>query len=755
MTITAAVPTYVQFQGNGSATIFSAPMKCFSAADVVVTFIVDGVPTLQSLGFAVTNVDVNGGFSVVFSTPPPVGTTVDIRTLTAQTQTTEFANLGDYLPENSTESFDRVTRIVQDLFRLVYQFGIHGPDNEATPWPPLPGAAARANNYVAFDSNGKLTIAALIANALTQTTFNSFYSNVRLFPQTAAEALASITPTSYSLGAGQALRYGIDLTGLTDSTIALRTLINASWAGLLYASPWNGFGGGSMIPTLPPGRYNISSTVLLPCNITFTGQAHPGGNTQSHTRVILNSTGVTPARHWTASTVMPAAARTQPSVSNGYFYQAEIAFPAGTTGTTEPVWPTNIGSTVTDGSGITWTCVAQCTTGDNRNTPMFKFSRAVSPSTYPSGGTLADGNMNATVANLEFWGVTPGGTFDNPLSSSNTLGDYPGGGVFYVDVATNDFRIVGCNFQNTPCGIRINNVPQSSSLQGDGFVSGGIVNIEFEGCEFDAAGAHVWATNANLALRFRGCKFYGGVHRYFQCTGSVVYDDACEFQGNSYIDAGDLSNSWSEFLVGAKAFQQCGIFPSVAISNCPMPKVSGCAFFGASSTSTIVLRQCTGGQVTNVAINDSGFNAQSGTGIADFVAAVKLIDCQNVLVSDVNITATDAAAYNGFGVLTGSLVGTSANNFVTGVCVSATYNGAAFNGQDRYINIATGDYKGLNFDAHSPAGIQIAEPVSGYGAPTGNTIVANFPGATATLVQTSQTVAQIITALQAAGIIRA
>ena len=43
--------------------------------------------------------------------------------------------------------------------------------------------------------------------------------------------------------------------------------------------------------------------------------------------------------------------------------------------------------------------------------------------------------------------------------------------------------------------------------------------------------------------------------------------------------------------------------------------------------------------------------------------------------------------------------------------------------------------------------------VGGFGTPTGNTVVANFPGATATLLQTSQSVAEILTILKGIGLI--
>lgn len=52
-------------------------------------------------------------------------------------------------------------------------------------------------------------------------------------------------------------------------------------------------------------------------------------------------------------------------------------------------------------------------------------------------------------------------------------------------------------------------------------------------------------------------------------------------------------------------------------------------------------------------------------------------------------------------------------------------------------------------------GVTPAARTTGFGTPTGNTVVANFPGATATLLQTSQTVAEILALLKQTGIIGA
>lgn len=57
---------------------------------------------------------------------------------------------------------------------------------------------------------------------------------------------------------------------------------------------------------------------------------------------------------WAPGIALVAGWRVIPSSPNGYLYQATIT---GTTGGTEPTWPTTIGQTVVDGT-VTWLCVS-------------------------------------------------------------------------------------------------------------------------------------------------------------------------------------------------------------------------------------------------------------------------------------------------------------------------------------------------------------------------------------------------------------
>ena len=58
---------------------------------------------------------------------------------------------------------------------------------------------------------------------------------------------------------------------------------------------------------------------------------------------------------WAATYNYVVNAFVKPTVENGYVYEATTD--AGSSGGSEPTWPTTIGGTVVD-SGITWTCRA-------------------------------------------------------------------------------------------------------------------------------------------------------------------------------------------------------------------------------------------------------------------------------------------------------------------------------------------------------------------------------------------------------------
>jgi hypothetical protein len=274
MTIALANSTPVEYQGNGSGLIFNYPWKIFAATDLVVGFIVGGTYTIQSSStYTVSQIGVNGGGQVTFLTAPPAGTTIDLRTQTPETQPTEFANLGAYLPENTTNAADRLTRALQDCYRQTYTYGIHGPDSELTPWTALPGASVRANSMLIFDGNGlpevgipttqALTsslLASLLPSALTTSILAPFITTPLIAPlvnlgQTANEVIAGVTPTYLQYPEGNVLRYGADATGVVASDASFKSAILVCCTG----ASASGYGNHATF-VVPKGYYQLTTT---------------------------------------------------------------------------------------------------------------------------------------------------------------------------------------------------------------------------------------------------------------------------------------------------------------------------------------------------------------------------------------------------------------------------------------------------------------------------------------------------------------
>jgi phage tail sheath gpL-like len=76
--------------------------------------------------------------------------------------------------------------------------------------------------------------------------------------------------------------------------------------------------------------------------------------------LVADYLGTVPALTWQASTSYATGAQTQPTTYNGYWYRATTG---GTSGSSsQPTWPTTVGTTVTDGT-VTWTCEGTILTG--------------------------------------------------------------------------------------------------------------------------------------------------------------------------------------------------------------------------------------------------------------------------------------------------------------------------------------------------------------------------------------------------------
>jgi len=334
-------------------------------------------------------------------------------------------------------------------------------------------------------------------------------------------------------------------------------------------------------------------------------------------------------------------------------------------------------------------------THDNRDRPILRFNR-----TTLDGTVLMNAAVCSALQDLEFWYVTPGGTFDRPLHVGIAFGAYPNGGALLFDVDSTDTRIVNCVFQHAPSAVRIKGVPAGSAKRGDGRPGNRGVGIFFENCEFDASCTHVYATGSELDLQFKQCQFYGAMHRYEGCTGKVVYQGG-RWHGAAYIDAASVPNALMKFELKA-ADIEIGAPAFIRLNKAKLIDISQNAVLGGTSAASwIEVTDADGGCILCNAIDNSGRSSGSKPPTAASTAAVKLRGCRHVLVASNNITATDSGTYNGFGILCEDGGRASRGNFINGNAVSAPYSAGARNAESRSIKVSAADILGMNYSLAS------------------------------------------------------
>lgn len=289
MTI-ASLLTSIQATGNGVTTAFAFNNKVFAATDLVVTLIdtlgnqypfTNFQNSATGLSYQVNNVDVDSGCQVVFSAPITNGWTVDMRTnvfadqSAPWPQSTSIKNQGSFFPELHEEAFDRAARIVQDLWRLTYTYGIHGPDIESAPWPALPIASLRKGLALMFDpSTGLPTVGVPTTQTLT-----AGLIGLLLYEQTAAELAAGVTPAVYQYPPGQLDRYLLNATpGTTPMDSALTAAVaqaqQTGGASVLIGNQYalansNTVPAGITMEVLDTGSFTIASGKTLTINSAF------------------------------------------------------------------------------------------------------------------------------------------------------------------------------------------------------------------------------------------------------------------------------------------------------------------------------------------------------------------------------------------------------------------------------------------------------------------------------------------------------
>lgn len=225
MTLTTTSTTVV-YSGNGSTTAFAVPFQFYTL--VVTETSSGGVVTTKTLG---THYTVTGGSgstgTVTMLTAPASGVTLTITRSTARTQLADYAE-GEAFPAATHESaLDKIVMMLQeietdlgDLEEDTDAFDSRSlvvPEGDTAASRTLPTAAARADKYLRFTSDGSPSYAdgiAIESDFLQAGTGAAVRSSLEKMRET-----WSLTDFE-----------GVDKTGATDSTVGMQACIDAAIA---------------------------------------------------------------------------------------------------------------------------------------------------------------------------------------------------------------------------------------------------------------------------------------------------------------------------------------------------------------------------------------------------------------------------------------------------------------------------------------------------------------------------------------------
>ncbi len=161
MTIASTVRTAGPFTSGSS---FAFAFKVFAQGDVAVyrTLVSTGVVTTLALTTDYTvalNADQDGnpGGTVTLNTALVAGQSLLIVSAVANTQSTDITNQSGFYPEVINDALDRATVQVQQV-QVQANLGLRFPATEISLNAELPKASDRANQYLAFNSNGEVDI---------------------------------------------------------------------------------------------------------------------------------------------------------------------------------------------------------------------------------------------------------------------------------------------------------------------------------------------------------------------------------------------------------------------------------------------------------------------------------------------------------------------------------------------------------------------------------------------------------------------
>lgn len=144
------------YVGTGLVTTYSYSFRIFDETHLLVTkTLEDGTESTLVLNtdYTVDGVGDADGGSIELTDELEDAAALTIRRVLPLTQPTDIRNQGSFFPETHEDAFDRLVMIAQQQQDSIDR-SLVAPENDE-PLDAMPSAADRANNFLAFDSDGQ------------------------------------------------------------------------------------------------------------------------------------------------------------------------------------------------------------------------------------------------------------------------------------------------------------------------------------------------------------------------------------------------------------------------------------------------------------------------------------------------------------------------------------------------------------------------------------------------------------------------
>jgi hypothetical protein len=251
------------YLGDDASTVFPVPFKFFADGDLkVIKQSAAGVDATLTLNvdYTVSGAGDEAGGAITLSMVLATGEKLIIILDPSRLQSTDYVSNDAFPAESHERALDRLTQMAIRTRDLVDR-GVRAPDGDVSLLTALPGAAARAGRFLRFaDGSGNVEVAAGIdqSQTLSQSVIGGF-----LYPQTAAETAAGVTPTDFAYPELHFRRYGI-LGDDSDESAKIQ--------GAIAVAAVNG--GTLIAPKQTATSYNLGTTgITIPADVILEGLA--------------------------------------------------------------------------------------------------------------------------------------------------------------------------------------------------------------------------------------------------------------------------------------------------------------------------------------------------------------------------------------------------------------------------------------------------------------------------------------------------